>query len=211
MFQVDYQPDVVIDVVYGGVAQTVGIMFVDDPADFDCLVEYDRRQFHFNTAPASGKDVVIQYRYSTRVDVTYQDSASISAVGTIWAPVLEDASISSASQGSALGSAYLASTGAVERITVSTRHGGTAGTVLPWEPGAVVAITTEAFNWELEEFRIRSVTVRAQPRPGGDGSSLIIWDLDLGSGPASAGRTFGGQWNNTEVKAQQHAPRYGNF
>lgn len=211
VFQVDYRPDVVISVEVGGIAQTVGIMFVDDPADFDCLVEYDRRQFHFDVAPPTGKDVVIQYRYQVRVDVTVTDAASIAAVGTIWAPVLEDASVSSASQGSALGSAYLASTGAVERATVTTRHGGTAGTVLPWEPGRLVTVTTEAFGWKDKQLRIRSVTMRAQPRPGGTGSGLIVWDLDLGSGPASAGRTFGAQWNNTEVRAQQYAPRYGNF
>ena len=211
VFQVDYPPDVVVSVDVGGIAQTVGIYYVDDPADFDCLVEYDRRQFHFDTAPASGKDLVIQYRYSTRVDVTVTDATSIASVGTIWAPVLEDTSISSAAQGSALGSAYLASTQATTRATLSTRHGGTAGTVLPWEPGRLVAVTAEAFGWDEEQLRIKSVTLRAQPRPGGDGACVIIWDLDVGSGPASAGRVYGRQWNNTEVLPQQYAPRYGNF
>jgi hypothetical protein len=211
VFQVDYTPDVVISVEVGGIAQTVGIMYVDDPADFDCLVEYDRRQFHFDTAPASGKDLVIQYRYSTRVDVTMTDATSIASVGTIWAPVLEDGSISSAAQGSALGSAYLASTQATTRATLSTRHGGTAGDVLPWEPGREVVVTTQAFGWDTYSVRIRGVTMRAQPRPGGDGSCLLIWDLDVGSGPASAGRVYGRQWNNTEVLPQNYAPRYGNF
>lgn len=211
IFQVDYPPDVVISVEMGGVAQTVGLMYVDDPADFDCLVEYDRRQFHFDTAPPTGKNVVIRYRYSTRIDLTVQDSASIAAVGTLWAPVLEDASISSAAQGSAVGSAYLASTGAVTRATMTTRHGGTAGTVLPYEPGRLLTVTTEAFGWEDESLRIRNVTIRAQPMPGGDGSCLIIWDLDVGNGPVSAGRVYGRQWNNTDVLPQQAAPRYGNF
>lgn len=211
VFQVDYAPDVVISVQVGGIDQTVGIMYVDDPADFDCLVEYDRRQFHFDEAPPSGKDLVIQYRYRVRVDVTVTDATSIAAVGTIWAPVLEDGSISSAAQGSALGSAYLASTQATTRATLTTRHGGTAGDVLPWEPGRLVAVTTTAFGWSNFSTRIRSVTMRAQPRPGGNGSCLIIWDLDVGSGPASAGRVYGRQWNNTEVLPQQAAPRFGNF
>ena len=51
----------------------------------------------------------------------------------------------------------------------------------------------------------------AQPMPGGDGSCVIIWDLDVGSGPASAGQIYGRQWNNTEVLPQQYAPKYGNF
>ena len=211
VFQVDYPPDVVISVIYGGVEQTVGIYYVDDPADFDCLVEYDRRQFHFDTPPESGKNVVISYRYKTQVDVTVTDATSIAAVGTIWAPVLEDGSISSAAQGSALGSAYLASTQATTRATLTTRHGGTAGDVLPWEPGRLVVVTTEAFGWEDFQVRIRGVTIRAQPRPGGDGSCVIIWDLDVGKGPASAGRVYGQQWNNTEVLPQNYAPRYGNF
>lgn len=211
VFQVNNTPDVVIAVELNGVAQTVGIMYVDDPANFDCLVEYDRRQFHFKTAPSLGNKLIVRYRYGTRVDVTIADATSVAAVGTIWAPVLEDASISSAAQGSALGSAYLASTQATTRATLSTRHGGTIGTVLPWQPSRTVLVSAEALGWNEEELLIRNVTMRAQPRPGGAGSCLIIWDLDVGSGPATAGRVYGQQWNNTEVRTQSYAPRYGNF
>lgn len=211
LFTLATRPHVIVSVTYGGLAQTVGLMYVDDPADFDCLVNYDRRYILFDTAPESGKNVVVRYRYRTRVEVSVEDAASIAAVGTLWAPTIEDASISSAAQGSALGSAYLANTQATTRATLSTRHGGTAGTALPWEPGRGVFVNIDAFGWNEEEVTIRSVTMRAQPQPGGSGVGLIIWDLDVGSGPVNVGQTLANNWNNTAVLPRQHAPRSGNF
>lgn len=210
-FTVTYRPDVVISVLVDEVEKTVGVYFVDDPADFDVLVEFDKRTFHFNTEPANEADVIISYRYYTSVDVTVQDATSIAAIGTIWAPIIEDASISASSQGSALGSAYLASTGAVERATLTTRYGGTCGTVLPWEPGRLVEVTTAAFGWSAQSVRIRGVTMRAQGRPGSDGSCIIIWDLDVGSTPSTPGQVYGRQWNNAGVLPKQASGRPGNF
>jgi hypothetical protein len=129
-------------------------------------------------------------------------------VGTLWAKTIEDASISSGTQGSALGSAYLASFGAaVERVQVTTRFSGeAAGTVVPWEHGRLVGITTTAFAWDNEKFRIKNVTMRSKPMPGGAGVCVIEWDIDLGSPLVSVGESLGRQWNNTEVLPRQHAP-----
>lgn len=211
LFTLATRPDVIVSVTYGGADQTVGLMYVDDPANYDCLVNYDRQYILFDTAPESGKNVVVRYRYRTRVEATVENAASIASVGTLWAPVLEDTSISSGTQGSALGSAYLASFGAVtERAQVTTRHGGTADDVIPWEPGRLVAVTTVAFGWDEKQMRIRAVTVRAKPRPGGAGVGIIEWDLDLGT-PVNAGQSLGSNWNNTNVLPRQHAPRSGEF
>lgn len=207
LFTLAARPDVIVSVVYANLAQTVGLMYVDDPADFDCLVNYDRQYILFDTAPESGKDVVVRYRYRTRVDVTVENAASVAAIGTLWAPTVEDASISSAAQGSALGSAYLAAGVVVERVQATTRFsGGTAGTVTPWEPGRLVALTTAAFAWDEEQFSLHAVTMRARPMPGGDGVSVVEWDLDLGRSPATVGQVYGGNWNNTAVLPRQHAP-----
>lgn len=211
LFTLATRPDVIVSVVMGGVAQTVGLMYVDDPADYDCLVNYDRQYILFDTAPPSGKDVVVRYRYRTRVDVTVENAASIAAIGTLWAPTIEDASISSAAQGSALGSAYLATLGVVERAQVSTRFSGdTGGTVTPWEPRYAVPVWVTAFGWEGKLMSIRSVTMRARSMPGGDGACVVEWDLDLGT-KASVGQTLGGNWNNTAVLPRQHSPRAGEF
>lgn len=211
LFTLATRPDVIVIVAVGNVAQTVGLMYVDDPADYDCLVNYDRQYILFDTAPPSGNDVVVRYRYRTRVDVTVENAASIASIGTLWSPTIEDASISSAAQGSALGSAYLAAFGAVtERTQVTTRHGGTADDVIPWEPGHLVAITASALGWGEKEFRIRGVTCRAKPRPGGVGVGIIEWDLDLGTS-VNVGQQLAGNWNNTNVLPRQHAPRSGEF
>lgn len=211
LFTLATRPSVIVSVTYGGLDQTVGLMYVDDPADYDCLVNYDRQYILFDTAPESGKDVVVRYRYRTRVEVTVENAASIAAVGTLWAPTVEDASISSAAQGSALGSAYLATASVVERAQVSTRFSGIdGGTVVPWEPRYDVPVWVTAFGWEGQIMSIRSVTMRAKSMPGGDGACVVEWDLDLGT-RVSVGQSLGSNWNNTNVAPRQYAPRSGEF
>lgn len=209
LFTLAARPDVLLSVTVNGEAQTVGLMYVDDPADYDCLVNYDQQYVLFDKAPDSAADVVVQYRRNVRVEVDVENATSIAAIGTLWAPTIEDASISSATQGSALGSAYLATFGAVtERAQVSTRE--SIGTVT-WEVGRLVHVTTAAFGWDEKLLRIRGVTARAQPLPGGDGSCVVEWDLDLGAPTANVGQELGSNWNNTEVFPRQHAPRSGAF
>ena len=201
-FTLTYRPAMIINVTLAGVDQTVGIDFVDDPADFDCLVNFDTKQIKFYAAPGSLAPIHVYYRYNTRPDVTVEDSASITAMGgTIWAPTLRDDSISGTADAYAAGSAYLSQYGTtLYRGQVTTVHSGTAGgTIVPWQPGANVVVNADA--WGLggaTTMTIKGVTMRAEPRPGGAGYCLVHWDLDLG-GRMTVGQNIAGEARNVDV------------
>lgn len=208
-FDLTYNPAVVINITLDGVNQTVGIDFVDDPADFDVLVNYDTAEIKFTVAPAEAQAIICYYRYNTRPDVTVEDTASVTAMGgTIWAPTLRDDSISGTADAYRAGSAYLAQFGTtLYRGQVTTVHSGTAGgTIVPWEPGANVVV--DAQPWGLggaTTLTIKGVTLRAEPRPGGAGYCLVHWDLDLG-GRMSVGSQIAGGFSNRDVRNQASPP-----
>ena len=209
-FTLTYKPAMIINVTKAGVAQTVGIDFVDDPADFDVLVNYDTKTIKFYVAPASLASIHVYYRYNTRPDVTVADTASITAMGgTIWAPTLRDDSISGTADAYAAGSAYLAQYGTtLYRGQVTTVHSGTAGgTIVPWQPGANVTINTDG-SWGAAgatTMVIKGVTMRAEPRPGGNGYCLVHWDLDLG-GRMTVGQNIASDARNVDVINQATPP-----
>lgn len=196
-FQVDYFPEVIISVTLGGASQTVGVYLVDDPADFDVLVHYDARTFYYQLPPASGKTLEIQYRYPVRVNENIINAASVAAIGgTLWGPVINDSSISDGTVAQTIGSAYLAwATATNDRGQVTTNYVGTVG---PYLPGYIIRVTAAALGWENKELEIQAVTVRFQSRPGGAGSCLAYWDLDLGT-PLTVGRTLGDAFANPDA------------
>ena len=208
-FVLTYKPAVVINITVSGVDQTVGVDFVDDPADFDVLVNYDTKTIKFTAAPGSLAPIHCYYRYNVRPDVTVADAASITAMGgTIWAPTLRDDSISGTADATAAGSAYLSQYGTtLYRGQVTTVHSGTAGgTIVPWQPGGNVLISVDA--WGLSgatTMTIKGVTMRAEPRPGGAGYCLVHWDLDLG-GRMTVGQTIAGEARNVDVTNQATPP-----
>ena len=207
-FELTYHPAVVINITLAGVDQTVGIDFVDDPADFDVLVNYDTKTIKFTAAPASNAPIHCYYRYRVRPDVTVADAASITAMGgTIWAPTLRDDSISGTAQAAAAGSAYLARFGTtLYRMQATTIHSGTAGgTIVPWEPGANVVVDVQSFELPAPTMIIRGVTMRAEERPGGDGYCLVHWDLDLG-GRFTVGSSIANSFGNVDVINQAFPP-----
>lgn len=203
-FVLTYHPALVINITLSGVDQTVGIDFVDDPADFNVLVNYDTKTIKFTAAPGSLAPIHCYYRYNVRPDVTVADAAGITAMGgTIWAPTLRDDSISGTAQAMAAGSAYLAQYGTtLYRMQATTIHSGTAGgTILPWEPGANVVVDVQAFELPEPTMIIRGVTMRAEERPGGDGWCLVHWDLDLG-GRFTVGQVMANSFSNLDVVNQ---------
>lgn len=203
-FVLTYNPALVINITLAGVNQTVGIDFVDDPADFDVLVNYDTKTIKFTVAPASLAQIYCYYRYNVRPDVTVADAAGITAMGgTIWAPTLRDDSISGTAQAMAAGSAYLAQYGTtLYRMQATTIHSGTAGgTIVPWEPGANVTVNVQAFELPEPTMIIKGVTMRAEERPGGNGYCLVHWDLDLG-GRFTVGQTMANSFSNLDVVNQ---------
>lgn len=207
-FVLTHRPAVVINITVSGVDQTVGIDFVDDPADFDVLVNYDTKTIKFTAAPGSLAPIHCFYRYNVRPDVTVADAAGITAMGgTIWAPTLRDDSISGTAQAAAAGSAYLSRFGTtLYRMQATTIHSGTAGgTIVPWEPGANVVVDVDAFALPSKEMTIRGVTMRAEERPGGDGHCLVHWDLDLG-GRLTLGQTVANSFSNVDVSNQAFPP-----
>lgn len=57
-FKLPYRYDALPTVTVGGVGKTVGIDFIDNPASFDCLWNYQEKVLNFTAAPASG-DVAV--------------------------------------------------------------------------------------------------------------------------------------------------------
>jgi hypothetical protein len=194
-FQVSYYPEVILSVTFAGVAQTVGMYLVDDPADFDVLVHYDTRKFYYQLPPEAGKTFEVVYRYSVRVAEDVLNAASIAAVGgTLWGPTIQDASISDGTVARTIGSAYLAwATASISRAQLSTSWVGGGGTI--YRPGQTVYVTADALIWDVEPLEIQAVTMRFAPRPGGVGSCLTYWDLDVGT-PLSVGRSIGEAFSN---------------
>lgn len=188
-FQVAYFPQQIISVALAGVPQTVGVYLVDDPADFDCLVHYDQRKFYYQLPPSAGKTLEIVYRYPVRVVEDIFNAASIAAVGgTLWGPAIVDSSISDGTVAGQIGSAYLASaTASIERGQITTSWVGTAAL---YQPGQIIKVSATALGWESNQLEIQAVTMRFAPRPGGVGSCLTYWDMNVGS-PLSIGRTMG--------------------
>ena len=207
-FVLTYNPAVVINITLAGVDQTVGIDFVDDPADFNVLVNYDTKTIKFTVAPASLAQIYCWYRYNVRPDVTVADAAGITAMaGTIWAPTLRDDSISGTAQAMAAGSAYLAQYGTtLYRMQATTIHSGTAGgTIVPWEPGANVTVDVQSFELPEPTMIIKGVTMRAEERPGGNGYCLVHWDLDLG-GRFTVGQQMANSFSNVDVINKATSP-----
>lgn len=189
-FQVDYFPQVILSVKLANIDQTVGVYLVDDPADFDVLVHYDARKFYYQLAPSGGKTLEIIYRYPVRVEETVLNAASISAVGgTLWGPAIQDSSVSDSTVAQRIGSAYLAwATASISRAQISTSWVGGGGTI--YRPGQTVYVTADALEWDVEPLEIQAVTMRFSPRPGGTGTCLTYWDLDVGT-PITVGRSMG--------------------
>jgi len=80
-FKLPYRYDTEPTVTVGGVAKTVGEDFVDNPASYDCLWNYQEKVLKFATAPASG-DVVVTGTPMVQVLIKAQLGASISQNGT---------------------------------------------------------------------------------------------------------------------------------
>lgn len=208
-FTLTYKPALVINITVSGVDQKIGIDFVDDPADFDVLVNYDTKAIKFTTAPANSAPIKAYYRYSVRPEVEVEDTASITAMGgTLWAPTLRDDSLSGTADAAAAGSAYLAQYGTtLYRAQATTVHSGTAGgTVVPWTPGGNVSVKASALGLaSATQLVIKGVTMRAEPRPGGAGRCLVHWDLDLG-GRFSVGQQIAPAPNSADVVNRNYPP-----
>lgn len=63
----------------GGVPKTVGIKNIDDPADFEYLLNFQEKYVEVGSAsvPAAGTDMAFTYSYDVPVLVSVEDSASI--------------------------------------------------------------------------------------------------------------------------------------
>ncbi|MDF1498514.1 MAG: hypothetical protein P1P85_04150 [Patescibacteria group bacterium] len=80
IFKLPYRYDIEPSVTVGGVAQTVGVDFIDSEDSYDCLWNYNEKIIKFKTAPASG-DVVVTGSPLIVVLIKAQDNASVAANG----------------------------------------------------------------------------------------------------------------------------------
>jgi hypothetical protein len=75
-YRYNESPTVTVD----GSAQTVGVEFIDDAGDYDCLWNYQEKVIRFDTAPASG-DVVVSGKPLIPVIIRAKRTASIEKYG----------------------------------------------------------------------------------------------------------------------------------
>lgn len=185
IFDLTEKPIVIVEITVSGTPQTYGYDVVDDPADFDVLVNYDTSKIKFYVAPAGSAPIVCKYRHLVRVETTVTDAASISAVGmTLWAPTIEDKTLSGTAIAAAAGSAYLSRYAAAsDSVQLSTTHAENNGTaVIPYEPGKMLRFNVDRLDLaSSNSLEIQSVSMRVEPRPGGDGYAKVFWDLSIGS------------------------------
>jgi hypothetical protein len=80
-FKLPYRYDTKPTVTVGGASKTVGVDFLDNPASYDCLWNYQEKVLKFATAPASG-DVLVTGTPMIVVLVKASLGASIVANGT---------------------------------------------------------------------------------------------------------------------------------
>jgi hypothetical protein len=71
-----------LSVTVNGTPQTVGIDFIDDPASFDLLYNFEEKTLRFTVAPAGGDDVIVTDNPYIPIIVKKRDAASISTYGT---------------------------------------------------------------------------------------------------------------------------------
>lgn len=83
-----------ISVTVGGVSQTVGVDFIDDPASYDCLYNYQEKTLKFpaGSPPSNGSTIVMTGNPMAPVIVKKSDPASISDHG-VYEYVIVDKSI----------------------------------------------------------------------------------------------------------------------
>lgn len=70
----------------GGVAKTVGIKNIDDPADFDYLLNFQEKYVECGsgtTTPAASTEMAFSYKYDVPVLVSVEDTASIAEQATL--------------------------------------------------------------------------------------------------------------------------------
>jgi hypothetical protein len=144
----------IIAVLVGGAAQAVGRDWIDNPANFDVLVNYNYGTLTWATPPPTGTDnITVIYTYDISIRVTRNDSASQTAYGRVFEFVHIDRSIGSEAQAEALADAIL-------NAYAGRRTYGSFSVQMPGlAPGQEIEITDTAMGWSAEAFIIQSVTL----------------------------------------------------
>lgn len=183
----------IIAVLVGGVAQAVGRDWIDNPANFDVLVNYNYGTLTWATPPPTGTDnITVIYTYDISIRVTRNDSASQTAYGRVFEFVHVDRSIGSEAQAEALADAILGA-------YAGRRTYGSFSVQMPGlSPGQEIEITDDALGWTAEAFIIQSVTL-TEPAVGvfelriafGDRQPGFT-DIARGFGGGAGGATVGG-------------------
>lgn len=189
----------VVSVTKSGALQSYGVDWYDDPASYNCLVDYSAGMVKFTVAPAAAAAIVVKYRYGVGVSIT-RDIEDLGFTNTyldsqgnkIWFDFeVEERSITNAAAATALADAMLLEYG------FPVMSGGFSVNKLRLEPGQSVLITSGVLGLN-SRYLIRSV--RTEPDPGGTGViAAIKWGGRV--------KKFSGAVNT--VPAGQRAGAYG--
>lgn len=138
-------------VTVNGVAQTVGVDFLDDPLDFDCLYNYQEKLVRFPDGTLSAGQIVRVFgNAKVPLIVQAEDSASVLAYG-VREHVEIDKSINSTTEAEVLAGARL------DQWREGSREGSFESYKDGWAVGQTVRVTSIKFGVD-EDYIVNRVT-----------------------------------------------------
>lgn len=154
-------------VTLDGVVQTVGRDYIDDPAKFNCMVNWTYGKIMFADPPAAGVSVSVTYTYDDPVRSVVQDLASQALYGR-QEYIHVDPAIADESHADMLATAIL------QRYRYPDVRGRLTVERAGLAAGQQLAITCAALGWTNEVFMIQQC-VLTQKRGG-----LLVCDVQFG-------------------------------
>lgn len=143
-----------ITMTEGGVTKSIGIKNIDEPSDYDYLMNYQEKYVEkTGTAPTAGTVMAFQYKYNIPVLVGIQDNTSIEDVG-VYEYAIFDSTITTIEQARSRGQAELTDY-ANELIegSFSTLTDG-------WKAGQTIHIKKTHLGID-DNYLIKSVTIKS--------------------------------------------------
>jgi hypothetical protein len=155
------------EVTVNGTPQTVGVDFIDDPADFDCLYNYSEKAVKFPDGTLSSGDVVRVFG-DAKVPLIVQgeDSTSVATYGA--REFIEiNKNITSIDEAELLVNSLL------EQKRVGSRDGGFRSYETGWEVGQTATVNSTIFGKTDDVYKINSVTATLHDHEN------LVFDIDL--------------------------------
>lgn len=155
------------EVTVNGSAQTVGVDFIDDPVDFDCLYNFQEKLVRFPDGTLSSGDVVRVFgNAKVPLIVQGEDTESVSSYGA--REFIEiNKSITSISEAELLANSLL------EQKRVGSRDASFRSYQPGWEVGQTATVNSTLFGKVDDVYKVNSVSAKMHDHQS------FVFDVDL--------------------------------